>query len=779
MPIKLTDIENDHFLVKFASRTHYIAALTEGPWIIFGHYITVESWSPDFDPSQDHPSRIMAWVRLPGLPITWYKQSLIEAIGSCIGSVVKIDYQTNNGRRGRFARMAVKINLRQPLVSKIIVNGRTQIVEYESLPIVCFSCGTYGHANHNCPQDKPVESAMDFDLPQPINPPNQQPVESYGPWMLVARRRRRPALSRLPPNPVVENSRYNPIFLETDNDNLPPTADNTPSAPSSPHRSNSTLRQVPIVQNQVVLPASPPVIPGSVPTERVQDSDTRSHSSKARTKGKSPISLRKSAPIVLGSRDMNIMIRKPTSGASSSKRSSKARSQPSNLNPTKHSAVVLYESAPPVTMLQLQQKQADHSASPIDNSKSLTRTNSAPPLNNSVSVSQEPLGHLAMADCYFIRTTKQYVRDHQPDICVFRKGFQAVFGFVGLIMSKSRFYPVTFSSFIAVSVCPDLQIVLLPLLFTPAPLEGIVMIYGSTLNHSLALSLVHGLFLDMVLHCGLHDLGYSGPHFTWSRGSRSARLDRSFGNSLWFERYPHFFLHHLLRMKSDHRPIFLTSNDHSIPRRDRDFKYFSCWSLHPDFKRLVRESWDSISPITDSIKLFSEAATKWNVEVFGSIQRHKRIIMARLRGVQRCLDQRRTSNMLKLEAKLLNELETVLVQEELLWKHKARVDWINFNDRNTSFFHSKAKFRTRRKAVMSLMVDNGDWCTDHSILRDAATSFFRGLFDTDTDIDSPPPFSISAKFCCHSLRFMGSESTLPYASAVCSMPLRWCYSTAR
>ncbi|KAK8571188.1 hypothetical protein V6N13_025743 [Hibiscus sabdariffa] len=290
----------------------------------------------------------------------------------------------------------------QSISYKEAVTGVNSSIDEDLIPLddddIEF-CGTYGHANHNCPRDKPVESAMDSDLPQLINPPNQQPVESYGPWMLVERPRRRPALSRLPPNPVVENPRYNPIFLETDNDNLPPTADNTQSAPSSPHRSNSTPRQVPIVQDQVVLPASPPVIPGSVPTERVQDSDTRSHSSNARTKGKSPISLRKSAPVVLGSRDMNIMIRKPTPGASSSKRSSKARSQPSNLNPTKHSAVVLSESAPPVTMLQLQQKQTDHSASPIDNSKSLTRTNSAPPLNNSVSVSQEPLGHLAMADC--------------------------------------------------------------------------------------------------------------------------------------------------------------------------------------------------------------------------------------------------------------------------------------------------------------------------------------------------------------------------------------------
>ncbi|KAK9045740.1 hypothetical protein V6N11_051648 [Hibiscus sabdariffa] len=57
--IELIDIENDYFLVKFSSRSDYITTLTDGPWI-FGHYITVEPWSSDFDPSQTHPSRIMA-----------------------------------------------------------------------------------------------------------------------------------------------------------------------------------------------------------------------------------------------------------------------------------------------------------------------------------------------------------------------------------------------------------------------------------------------------------------------------------------------------------------------------------------------------------------------------------------------------------------------------------------------------------------------------------------------------------------------------------------------
>ncbi|KAK8601323.1 hypothetical protein V6N12_051160 [Hibiscus sabdariffa] len=56
---------------------------------------------------------------------------------------MKIDFQTDNGFRGRFARMVVNINLCKLLVSKLVINGRVQIVEYESLHTVCFNCGLY------------------------------------------------------------------------------------------------------------------------------------------------------------------------------------------------------------------------------------------------------------------------------------------------------------------------------------------------------------------------------------------------------------------------------------------------------------------------------------------------------------------------------------------------------------------------------------------------------------------------------------------------------------
>ncbi|KAK8514668.1 hypothetical protein V6N12_057565 [Hibiscus sabdariffa] len=53
--IKLMDIENGYFLATFRSHNDFLTVLADGPWTIFGHYLTVEPWSPDFSPSQPFP----------------------------------------------------------------------------------------------------------------------------------------------------------------------------------------------------------------------------------------------------------------------------------------------------------------------------------------------------------------------------------------------------------------------------------------------------------------------------------------------------------------------------------------------------------------------------------------------------------------------------------------------------------------------------------------------------------------------------------------------------
>lgn len=112
--------------------------MSEGLWTIFGYYLMVSPWPPNFSIDQSQPNKLMVWIHLPGLPEGMYTTSLLKFIGGVIGSVTKIDQNTDNRTRGQFTRLAVFVDLGLPLVSKIMIDGKFQWVEYDSLPLVCF-----------------------------------------------------------------------------------------------------------------------------------------------------------------------------------------------------------------------------------------------------------------------------------------------------------------------------------------------------------------------------------------------------------------------------------------------------------------------------------------------------------------------------------------------------------------------------------------------------------------------------------------------------------------
>lgn len=58
---------------------------------------------------------------------------------------------TENGTRGRFACMAVSIDLSKHLNSKIRNEISIQRVEYEALPTIGFKCGRYGYLREVSP----------------------------------------------------------------------------------------------------------------------------------------------------------------------------------------------------------------------------------------------------------------------------------------------------------------------------------------------------------------------------------------------------------------------------------------------------------------------------------------------------------------------------------------------------------------------------------------------------------------------------------------------------
>ncbi|XP_015970876.1 uncharacterized protein LOC107494331 [Arachis duranensis] len=90
--LTLIDVGNEFFLVRFTELEDYNWALKGGPWLIFDHYLAVQRWRPDFNPSMEQLTKIAAWIRIPDLPIEYYDKYVMRTIGNVIGKTLK----TNN-----------------------------------------------------------------------------------------------------------------------------------------------------------------------------------------------------------------------------------------------------------------------------------------------------------------------------------------------------------------------------------------------------------------------------------------------------------------------------------------------------------------------------------------------------------------------------------------------------------------------------------------------------------------------------------------------------------
>ncbi|CAI0559430.1 unnamed protein product [Linum tenue] len=127
-----------------------------------------------------------------------------------IGKLIRIDYNTQTAQRGKFARIAIELDVSQPLTPDFYLDGAVQLIEYENLPQVCFSCGRIGHSEEECseskapPNTQAPPSLVLADLPM-TSSLQQTPTlgsdttseatatkEAFGLWMVVQRKHRRP-----------------------------------------------------------------------------------------------------------------------------------------------------------------------------------------------------------------------------------------------------------------------------------------------------------------------------------------------------------------------------------------------------------------------------------------------------------------------------------------------------------------------------------------------------------------------------------------------------------
>lgn len=96
--------------------------LQKGPWFIYGNFLSIQRWQPNFVATEARQTYSAVWVRLPQVPTEFYDGKMLQKIGGAIERLLKVDACTSSSLRGRYAILCIELPIEEP-VRKCIYIG--------------------------------------------------------------------------------------------------------------------------------------------------------------------------------------------------------------------------------------------------------------------------------------------------------------------------------------------------------------------------------------------------------------------------------------------------------------------------------------------------------------------------------------------------------------------------------------------------------------------------------------------------------------------------------
>lgn len=84
-----------------------------------------------------------------------------------------------------------------------------------------------------------------------------------------------------------------------------------------------------------------------------------------------------------------------------------------------------------------------------------------------------------------------------------------------------------------------------------------------------------------------------------------------------------------------------------------------------------------------------------------------------------------------MELKIVERIKELNHREELMWKQRARLQWLAAGDKNTRFFHLRASSRRRRNMIVKLKKQDGQLTENVAEMSRMATAFNQGLYTSE------------------------------------------------
>lgn len=207
------------------------------------------------------------------------------------------------------------------------------------------------------------------------------------------------------------------------------------------------------------------------------------------------------------------------------------------------------------------------------------------------------------------------------------------------------------------------------------------------------------VFREMLEDCGLIDLEYKGPKFTW-RNNRSneafivERIVMAFANASWREMFDISLVFLEVAVGSDHNPLILNANC-SLNKVRKPFKFESFWTTEESCKTIISEAWHQTVEGSKMYRLCKKLSgckkrlKDWHRVNFEDMRLQIAMLKDKLEEVQRKQEMGLNSDLYIEEKILVTKLVDLWQKESMFWHQRSRVDWLRMGDRNSHFFDLK------------------------------------------------------------------------------------------
>ncbi|XP_074369831.1 uncharacterized protein LOC141711338 [Apium graveolens] len=194
-------------------------------------------------------------------------------------------------------------------------------------------------------------------------------------------------------------------------------------------------------------------------------------------------------------------------------------------------------------------------------------------------------------------------------------------------------------------------------------------------------------FNQVLLDCGLADLGFVGGKYTWERFRGSAkwvqeRLDRGLANKSWNELFPVAEVKVLEISTSDHLMLCISLNRQVYRPREQRFRFENVWIKDSECRNIVQECWNRDSDIVEKMVRCCAKLEEWGGGLIKEIRTQMEICHRDLKRYRSRRDHEGVLSYNKARWEFLRLLE----KHEIYWKQRAKQFWLREGDKNSRFF---------------------------------------------------------------------------------------------